>query len=57
MEGLARFPINARYPREIRDPVQSLRTLSILARDGARITLGTAAQLVLRDGPPMRLTG
>ncbi|WP_323824642.1 efflux RND transporter permease subunit, partial [Pseudomonas aeruginosa] len=27
VEGLARYPINVRYPREIRDSIDSLRTL------------------------------
>ena len=56
VEGLARFPINVRYPRELRDSVQSLRDLPILTDAGAQITLGTVARLVLRDGPPMLKT-
>ncbi len=54
--GLARFPINVRYPRELRDSVQSLRNLPILTNTGGQITLGTVAQLVLRDGAPMLKT-
>jgi Cu(I)/Ag(I) efflux system membrane protein CusA/SilA len=53
VEGLARFPINVRYPREIRDSVESLRNLPIVTASGAQITLGTVARLVFRDGPPM----
>lgn len=56
VEGRARFPINVRYPRELRDSVQSLRDLPILTNTGAQITLGTVARLVLRDGPPMLKT-
>ena len=56
VEGLARFPINVRYPRELRDSVQNLRHLPILTNTGAQITLGTVARLVLRDGPPMLKT-
>jgi Cu(I)/Ag(I) efflux system membrane protein CusA/SilA len=56
VEGLARFPINVRYPRELRDSVQGLRNLPILTNTGAQITLGTVARLVLRDGPPMLKT-
>jgi copper/silver efflux system protein len=56
VEGLARFPINVRYPRELRDSVQSLRDLPILTNTGAQITLGTVSHLVLRDGPPMLKT-
>jgi Cu(I)/Ag(I) efflux system membrane protein CusA/SilA len=53
VEGLARFSINVRYPREIRDSLEGLRNLPILTGAGAQITLGTVAQLVVRDGPPM----
>ena len=56
VEGLARFPINVRYPREMRDSVDSLRKLPILTSAGAQITLGTVAQITLRDGPPMLKT-
>lgn len=56
VEGLARFPINVRYPREIRDSVESLRNLPILTGAGAQITLGTVARIVVRDGPPMLKT-
>jgi Cu(I)/Ag(I) efflux system membrane protein CusA/SilA len=56
VEGLARFPINVRYPRETRDSVESLRNLQIVTQSGAQITLGTVARLVYRDGPPMLKT-
>jgi len=56
VEGLARFPINVRYPREFRDSVDSLRGLPILTNAGGQITLGTVARLTLREGPPMLKT-
>jgi len=56
VEGLARYPINVRYPRELRDSVQNLRDLPILTNQGAQITLGTVARIILRDGPPMLKT-
>ena len=56
VEGLARFSINVRYPREIRDSLDGLRNLPMLTSTGAQITLGTVAQLVVRDGPPMLKT-
>src|SRR5262249_607348 len=56
VEGLARYPINIRYPREIRDSMESLRNLPILTNTGAQITLGTVARITLRDGPPMLKT-
>ena len=54
--GRARFPINVRYPRELRDSLQGLRDLQIVTTAGAQITLGTVARLVLRDGPSMLKT-
>jgi copper/silver efflux system protein len=56
VEGLARFPINVRYPRELRDSVEGLRNLPILTNTGAQITLGTLARLSLKDGPSMLKT-
>ena len=53
VEGLQRFPINLRYPRELRDSVEKLRALPILTERGAQIRLGDVAQLRIADGPPM----
>jgi Cu(I)/Ag(I) efflux system membrane protein CusA/SilA len=53
VEGLQRFPISVRYPRELRDSVSDLRQLPIVTDRGAQITLGTVAKLSLVDGPPM----
>ena len=53
VEGLARYPINVRYPREIRDSVDELRTLPLLTPSGQQITLGTVARIGVSDGPPM----
>ncbi len=53
IEGLQRFPINVRYPRELRDSLEKLRSLPIVTERGAQITLGTLARLVIVDGPPM----
>ena len=53
VEGLARYPINVRYPRELRDSLDSLSNLPILTAAGQQITLGTVARLKIHDGPPM----
>jgi len=53
VEGLARYPINVRYPREIRDSVGKIRNLPVLTPSGQQITLGTVAQIRVSDGPPM----
>jgi copper/silver efflux system protein len=52
VEGLQRFPINMRYPRELRDSVEKLTLLPIVTAAGATTTLGAVADLVLTDGPP-----
>jgi Cu(I)/Ag(I) efflux system membrane protein CusA/SilA len=63
IEGRQRFPINVRYPREVRDSVEKLRALPIITERGAQITLSAVAVLEIADGPPMlrsenaRLTG
>jgi Cu(I)/Ag(I) efflux system membrane protein CusA/SilA len=53
VEGLERFPINVRYPRELRDSVQDLRELPIVTERGATLTLGMVADVVVSDGAPM----
>jgi Cu(I)/Ag(I) efflux system membrane protein CusA/SilA len=53
VEGLARYPINVRYPREIRDSLDELRGLPILTPSGQQITLGTVAKVEVAEGPPM----
>ena len=53
IEGLARFPINVRYPREWRDSLSALEQLPIYTPLGSQITLGTVAKIKVNDGPPM----
>jgi Cu(I)/Ag(I) efflux system membrane protein CusA/SilA len=53
VEGLQRFPINVRYPREVRDSVEKLRDLPVLTERGAQIRLGDVATIRINDGPPM----
>jgi Cu(I)/Ag(I) efflux system membrane protein CusA/SilA len=53
VEGLQRFPINVRYPREVRDSVEKLRELPVLTERGAQIRLGDVAAIRIDDGPPM----
>jgi Cu(I)/Ag(I) efflux system membrane protein CusA/SilA len=52
VEGLQRFPINMRYPRELRDSVEKVTLLPIVTAAGATTTLGAVADLVVTDGPP-----
>jgi copper/silver efflux system protein len=53
VEGLARYPINLRYPRELRDTPQKLRELPFVSPMGQALTLGTVAKIELSEGPPM----
>jgi copper/silver efflux system protein len=53
VEGLERYPINVRYPRELRGSPQELRELPIITPEGATLTLGTVAEVAVVSGPPM----
>jgi Cu(I)/Ag(I) efflux system membrane protein CusA/SilA len=53
VEGLQRFPINLRYPQELRDSLPALRNLPILAPGGQRLVLSDVADLRITEGPPM----
>ncbi len=53
VEGLQRFSINLRYPREIRDSLQKLRDLPVVTEGGARLLLSDVAKVSVTDGPPM----
>src|SRR5688572_28232842 len=53
VEGLQRFPINLRYPREVRDSIENIRNLPVLTERGAQIRLGDVATITITDGPPM----
>ena len=53
VRGLERFPINVRYPRELRDSVEKLRQLPLVTERGATVPLSMVAQIAVVDGPPM----
>ena len=53
IEGLARYPINVRFPREVRDSVEALRQLPIIAPDGAVVPLSLVADIRVAPGPAM----
>lgn len=53
IDGLARFPINVRFPRELRDSVEKLKSLPIITEQGATVPLGEVAEVKVTDGPPM----
>jgi len=53
VEGLERYPVNLRYPRELRDSVDDLRMLPVVTPAGARVPLGQVAEIRIEDGPDM----
>jgi Cu(I)/Ag(I) efflux system membrane protein CusA/SilA len=53
VEGLERYPINIRYPRDVRDSLEKLRNLPIVTPGGARIPLAEVAEIRIDDGPGM----
>ncbi len=54
VEGLERYPVNLRYPSELRDNIEALRqTLVAAPGSGAQIPLGQLADIQIHKGPPM----
>jgi len=51
VEGLERYPINLRYPRELRDSIERLRELAVVTPRGDHIPLSAVADLRLDSGP------
>jgi Cu(I)/Ag(I) efflux system membrane protein CusA/SilA len=53
VSGRERFPINVRYPREIRDSLERLRALPFVTDKGAQLLLQDVARVSVSEGPPM----
>jgi copper/silver efflux system protein len=53
VSGRERFPINLRYPREIRDSLERLRVLPFVTDQGAQLLLQDVARVHIEEGPPM----
>ncbi|GMG94134.1 efflux RND transporter permease subunit [Cupriavidus metallidurans] len=53
VDGLARYPINLRYPRDYRDSVEQLRSLPIVTDRGQQIVLSDVARIRVEQGPSM----
>lgn len=53
IEGRERFPVNVRYPRELRDDVEKLGKIYIPTPSGAQIPLSQVADIEVRLGPSM----
>jgi Cu(I)/Ag(I) efflux system membrane protein CusA/SilA len=53
VEGLERYPVNLRFPREQRDDLEKLRSLPLVTATGAQVPLAQVAEVKIVDGPPM----
>ncbi len=53
VEGRARYPVNIRYPRELRDDPAALGRVLISAMDGRQVPLSEVADIRLASGPSM----
>lgn len=53
IEGRARYPVNVRYPRELRDDPERLGRVLVATPTNAQIPLGQLADIRLVQGPSM----
>lgn len=53
VQGAERYPINLRYPRELRDNIEKLRELPVITKSGNYLPLRNLADIEITDGAPM----
>jgi Cu(I)/Ag(I) efflux system membrane protein CusA/SilA len=53
VEGLERYPVNLRYPQDLRGSLEQLRSLPIVTKTGALVRLADVADVKVVDGPAM----
>lgn len=53
IEGLERYPVNLRYPRELRDDLETLKRVLIPTPTGSQIPLALVADIEYQRGPPV----
>jgi Cu(I)/Ag(I) efflux system membrane protein CusA/SilA len=53
VEGLERYPVNLRYPRELRDNLESLKRVLIPTPVGLQVPLSMVAEVGFQRGPPV----
>jgi Cu(I)/Ag(I) efflux system membrane protein CusA/SilA len=53
IEGRARFPVNVRYPRELRDDLEQLGRVLVMTPSGAQVPLAQLALIRTTTGPAM----
>lgn len=53
VQGAERYPINLRYPRELRDNIEKLRELPVITKSGNYLPLRNLAEIEITEGAPM----
>ena len=53
VEGRARFPVNVRYPRDLRDDLETLGRVLVMTPSGAQVPLAQVADIRTVTGPSM----
>jgi len=53
VEGPERYPVNVRYPRDLRDNVEKFKRVLVATPSGEQIPLAQIADIVMRSGPGM----
>jgi copper/silver efflux system protein len=53
VEGRERYAVNVRYPREMRQDVESLRRVYVATPSGKQVPMAEIADIVVRTGPSM----
>jgi len=53
VEGLERYPVNVRYPRDLRGDLETLKRVLISTPTGSKIPLGMVSSIEYKRGPPV----
>ncbi len=53
VEGLERYPVNVRYPRDLRSDKETLERVLIPTPTGIQVPMAMVAKIVYRRGPPV----
>mgnify|MGYP002623585661 FL=1 len=53
IEGRERYPVNIRYPRELREDLEKLRRVLVATPSGVQVPISLLADINLRMGPAM----
>ena len=52
VEGLERYPVSVRYPRELRNDIESLKHVAVPTPMGHAVPLANVANIAITKGPP-----